>query len=75
MIKCKLVLLDNFIEKNKISNVDFIKCDVEGAELFVFQGGLTTIERFKPIVISEISRINQKNIHIIQMLLLNSLKK
>jgi FkbM family methyltransferase len=60
MIKCKLTLLDSFIKKNKISNIDFIKCDVEGAELFVFQGGLTTIEQFKPIVISEISRINQK---------------
>ena len=35
---------------------DFIKCDVEGAELFVFQGGRETISRCLPIVFSEILR-------------------
>jgi len=59
-VQCKLVKLDDFIDKNKISHIDFIKCDVEGAELFVFKGGIKTIEQFQPIVLSEISRINQK---------------
>ena len=36
--------------------VDFIKCDVEGAELLVFKGGLNTIKRDKPIIFSEILR-------------------
>jgi hypothetical protein len=36
--------------------VDFIKCDVEGAELLVFQGGQQTIARDLPIVFSEILR-------------------
>ena len=36
--------------------VDFLKCDVEGAELKVFQGGLATITSDKPIVFSEILR-------------------
>jgi len=58
-VQCKLMPLDEFVKKNKISKIDFIKCDVEGAELFVFQGGINTIERFKPIILSEISRINQ----------------
>jgi len=52
-------MLDEFVSKNEISKIDFIKCDVEGAELFVFQGGMKVIEQFKPIILSEISRINQ----------------
>jgi len=35
---------------------DFIKCDVEGAELLVFRGGRKTLERDKPIVFAELLR-------------------
>lgn len=35
---------------------DFIKCDVEGAELLVFRGGRSTLEEHKPIVFSELLR-------------------
>ena len=58
-IQCDLKVLDEFVQKKKISKIDFIKCDVEGAELFVFEGGIKIIEKFKPIILSEISRINQ----------------
>lgn len=53
--ECKVVTLDSYAYLNNIS-VDVIKCDVEGAELFVFQGGLQTIEKFKPIVFTEMLR-------------------
>ena len=39
--------IDNFMTLNSITYLDFIKCDVEGAEYFVFQGGLETIKRNK----------------------------
>jgi hypothetical protein len=40
-----------------ISNkIDFIKCDVEGAELLVFQGGINILTQHKPIIFSEILR-------------------
>lgn len=58
-VQCDLKILDEFVNKQKISKIDFIKCDVEGAEFFVFKGGMKTIEQFKPIILSEISRINQ----------------
>ena len=58
-IECKLITLDEFVNENKISKIDFVKCDVEGSELFVFQGGSKSIDIFKPIILSEISRINQ----------------
>lgn len=35
---------------------DFIKCDVEGAELLVFRGGRTTLEQHQPIVFAELLR-------------------
>jgi len=55
VLKCKLRTLDEYMSQENLS-VDFIKCDVEGAELMVFQGGLQTIRRYKPIVFSEILR-------------------
>jgi len=58
-VQCELLILDEFVNKNEISKINIIKCDVEGAELFVFQGGMKVIEQFKPIILSEISRINQ----------------
>jgi len=54
-IKCLADTIDEFTVREDIG-VDFLKCDVEGAELKVFQGGLATITRDKPIVFSEILR-------------------
>ena len=53
--QCQVRTLDAFTADNG-TRVDFIKCDVEGAELLVFKGGLQTIARDKPIVLSEILR-------------------
>lgn len=55
-IECKSQLLDVFCVQNNITKIDFIKCDVEGAELFVFEGAIKTIEKYKPIVFTEILR-------------------
>lgn len=54
-IRCKVQKLDEFMLQLD-AQVDFIKCDVEGAELLVFQGGLQTLKKQKPIVFSEILR-------------------
>ena len=53
--KCKVTTLDEFTEKFSLK-LDFIKCDVEGAELLVFKGGEKTIARELPIIFSEILR-------------------
>lgn len=47
--------IDEFVEENNL-HLDFIKCDVEGAELFVFKGGIASIERDKPIIFTELLR-------------------
>lgn len=54
-VKCKITTMDNFM-KNRKHGPDFIKCDVEGAELFVFKGGLNTLEKYKPIIFTEMLR-------------------
>ena len=52
----KVKRLDTFVDDNKVKKIDFIKCDVEGAELLVFKGGMKTIKRDKPIIFAEMLR-------------------
>jgi hypothetical protein len=47
---------DDFVARERIKRVDLIKCDVEGAELFVLRGAAQVIERDKPIVFLEMLR-------------------
>ncbi len=54
-ITCHVSTIDKYVKENSL-NVDFIKCDVEGAELFVFQGAQETLTSQKPIVFAEILR-------------------
>lgn len=54
-IKSKVLRIDDFVEDQDFT-VDFIKCDVEGAELHVFQGGSKTIAEHKPVVFAEMLR-------------------
>ena len=55
-LECETNTLDNFFESNHIDRIDFIKCDVEGAELLVFKGGINIIKKFKPIIFTEMLR-------------------
>jgi len=49
----KSVRLDDFVAENKITKLDFIKIDVEGAELLCFKGGIESLSKFKPILLFE----------------------
>ena len=55
LVTCHVKKLDDFVNINKL-HVDFIKCDVEGAELFVYQGAMMTLQRCKPVVFTEMLR-------------------
>jgi FkbM family methyltransferase len=55
LITCHVERLDDYVNQTSI-NVDFIKCDVEGAELFAFEGATETLQRDKPIVFTEMLR-------------------
>lgn len=48
------ISIDSYVEKNKIKKLDFIKCDVEGAELLVLKGAKKSLLYFKPKILMEI---------------------
>lgn len=50
----KVITLDNYVEEQAIESVDFIKIDVEGAELHVLKGASSLLEkRPRPLVMCE----------------------
>lgn len=53
---CIVTTIDQFIEAQKIKRVDFIKCDIEGAELFALKGAKETIANHRPIIFCEMLR-------------------
>jgi FkbM family methyltransferase len=46
--KTTTIAIDDFIHTNKIEKVDFIKMDIEGAELNALKGAVDTIKKYKP---------------------------
>lgn len=54
-VKCRVSTIDKFTKNHKVK-VDLIKCDAEGAELFIFRGGVETIKKDKPIIFTEMLR-------------------
>jgi len=55
-VTCKVDVLDEFVINNKIEKIDFIKCDIEGAELFALLGAKQSIINFKPKIFIEMLR-------------------
>lgn len=54
-IRCRVRRLDDFILQ-ATPRIDFIKCDVEGAELFVIKGALETLKKTRPVLFLEMLR-------------------
>jgi FkbM family methyltransferase len=64
-VKTKCQTLDNWSSKNNIDRIDFMKIDVEGAELDVLRGSATILKNFRPLVILEFNShciVNFRNI-------------
>jgi FkbM family methyltransferase len=57
-VQCTTV--DEYIRKNNITKLDFIKIDVECHEGAVLQGAVTTLSRLQPVVFMEITKANPK---------------
>lgn len=55
-VTCRVERLDDFVKDHDIHDIDFIKCDVEGSELFVYKGGMKSINKHKPVIFSEMLR-------------------
>lgn len=62
-VKCKVVKLDDFEPISKIHKINFIKIDVEGAELPSLQGAENILRKHKPILFIEGCRAWMKSFH------------
>lgn len=49
------ITLESFAREKRLSSIDLIKIDVEGAEIDVINGALTVLKQHKPLVIMELS--------------------
>lgn len=47
-VDCELVALDNFVKERALEKVDYIKMDIEGAELNALKGAKETIQKHQP---------------------------
>jgi len=52
--------LDRFCEQNHIHRLDFIKMDIEGAELRALRGGVETFKRFGPAMLIELNPVTSE---------------
>jgi len=48
IIQCQIITLDEYVKRNRINQVDFIKADIEGAERDMLLGASEVIKKFKP---------------------------
>lgn len=53
-VMVKVDTLDSLCTRAGLTRLDFVKIDVEGAELQVLEGGTRTIEKFRPALLVEI---------------------
>ena len=55
LVECAVTTIDEYIAHGGITP-DFIKCDVEGAELMAFKGAINLLSNHPPIVFTEMLR-------------------
>jgi FkbM family methyltransferase len=53
--KANAITIDEYVNTLNIQKIDFIKIDIEGAEIFALKGMKNTLRRFKPIILMELS--------------------
>ena len=53
-----MITIDDFAEKNDINQIDIIKIDIEGSEIFALKGMSRTIENLRPVILIEVLEEN-----------------
>jgi FkbM family methyltransferase len=56
----QLKLLDNYLKENDIQKVNFIKIDIEGAEMLCFRGATDMLKTHRPTIIMECNEMWSK---------------
>lgn len=52
---CEMQTLDNYFMQKGLSRCDFIKCDIEGAELLFLKGARNVLKQHQPTILLEIN--------------------
>jgi FkbM family methyltransferase len=60
--------VDNYVRKNKINKVDFIKCDIEGHEMKALMGMKETLQNFHPKLSIEVTLPNDERVDLVHLL-------
>ena len=58
-IQVKTITLSEFVVKEKLERLDFIKIDAEGYESAIVEGGLSVLKKFRPNLILECGGVNE----------------
>jgi len=53
-VEIELTTLDDFVARNRLSRLDFVKIDVEGLEVSVLRGGERSLIAHKPVLLVEL---------------------
>lgn len=64
--KVKIISLDEFVKKEKIKKINFIKIDVEGAESKVLNSAKKVLRKYKPIIQVELFFSKKESIKLIK---------
>lgn len=60
--ECEMITVDSYLEKNQIRKVDFVKVDIEGAELMMLKGAKSLFANGKlPIILMEMALAQSSN--------------
>ena len=51
--------IDRILYDNNLKKVNFIKLDIEGAELMALKGGLLSLKKYKPGIVVECGRTEE----------------
>jgi FkbM family methyltransferase len=52
--ECEIIRLDDYISSKRLERLDFIKCDIEGAELLALRGAAKCLTKFAPMLYLEV---------------------
>jgi FkbM family methyltransferase len=55
MLTVQTVTLDDFVAERRIDRIDFMKIDIQGAEILLLEGGRRTLAELRPDLIVEVS--------------------
>lgn len=61
IVNVKTTTLDNYLVKEKLEKIDFMKVDAEGVELSIFKGGTSLLKKTpRPVILCEIADARTK---------------